>query len=343
MNISRIVVNRPIMTSMLIIVFLIFGGLAYFNLALDQMPDVEIPFITIVTVYPGAGPKEIETQITDKIEDAVATVSNIKNLSSYSLENISIVTVEFKIGEDINTKNLEVKDKVDGILNILPKAIDKPVIQKVDLQALPTVDLVLSGHGETSPIELFDEADKVIKNKLSQIEGVANVNIVGGAEREIQLLLDNKTVFENQISLSTLSQIIAASNINLPAGHFNLQGQQYNVRLQGEFDSLSEINNIEVPTAFGIRKFGQLGYVVDDAKKVKTRTIFFNSLANERNENVVLLSVIKAPDGNTVKVADAIYKMLPRLQKELPPGYKLTVSQDRSEFIRSMVDDTLVI
>ncbi len=339
MNISRIVVNRPIMTSMIIVVFLIFGGLAYFNLALDQMPNVQIPYVTIMTVYPGAGPKEVETQLTKKVEDAVATVSNIKNLTSYSLENVSIIMVEFKIGEDVDLKNIEVKDKVDAILNNLPEDVEKPVIQKVDLQATPTVDLVLSG--EATPVELYDLADNMLKDRLSQIEGVANVTVLGGAEREIQLEMDNRVVFENKISLAQLAQIIAANNLDMPAGHYNLDGQQYNVRVKGEFAAPDEINNIEIPTAFGIKKFDQIGQVVDDSKQVTTRTIFFDNKEKERNENVVLLSVIKASDGNTVKVADEVKKLLPQLDKELPKGYELKLSQDRSDFIRSMVDDTI--
>ena len=339
MSISRAVVNRPIMTSMFIIVFLIFGGMAYFNLSLNQMPDVQIPYVTVQTIYPGAGPKEIEMQVTKQIENAIATVSNIKTLQSFSLENVSIIMIEFNMGEDINVKNLEVKDKVDGIINNLPQDVRKPIIQKVDIQAIPTVDLILKGNA--SPVELYDIAENMLQDRLSQIEGVANVTLVGGAEREIQLVMNNTTVFENQISLSQLTQIIAASNIDLPAGSFDLDGQKYSVRTKGEFSSPEQINNIEIPTAFGVRKFGQIGSVADASKKVETRTIFFNLKTDVRDENVVLLSVVKSPDGNTVKVADKIYDLLPELQKEIPSNMTIEITQDRSSFIRGSVSDTI--
>jgi HAE1 family hydrophobic/amphiphilic exporter-1 len=304
------------------------------------MPDVQIPYVTVQTIYPGAGPKEVEVQVTKKIEDAISTVSNIKNMTSYSLENVSIVMIEFNVGEDVDLKNIEVKDKVDAILMNLPDDVEKPVIQKLDIQAIPTVDIIV--RGLDSPVELYDIADNTIKDRLSQIDGVANVTLVGGAEREIDLELDNTTVFENSISLSQFTQIIAASNMDLPAGNFDIDGQRYSVRTKGEFQSPDEINDIEIPTAFGVKKFSQLGRVVDGSKEVTTRTIFYNNKIGDRNENVVLMSVIKASDGNVVRVADAVYELLPELQKEMPEGIKLEMVQDRSEFIRDMVNDTLM-
>ena len=339
MNISRMVVNRPIATSMFIIVFLIFGGMAYFNLALNQMPEVDIPYVTITTIYPGAGPKEVEVQVTKQIEDAIATVSNIKNLNSYSLENVSIIIIEFEMGEDINVKNLEIKDKVDGIINNLPQDIRKPIIQKIDISATPVVDIILKGNA--SPVELYDYADNVLKDRLSQVEGVANVTLLGGAEREIQLMLDNITAYENQISLAQLAQIIGSSNMDLPAGSFDLDGQRYSVKTKGEFTSIEQINDIEIPTAFGIKKFGQIGSVVDGTKRVDTRTIYNNVKTGVRDENIVLLSVIKAPDGNTVRVADAMYELLPLLQKEIPSNMAIEIITDRSTFIRGSVSDTV--
>ena len=339
MNISRVVVHRPIMTSMFVIVFLIFGGMSYFNLSLNQMPDIEIPYVVVQTIYPGAGPKEVEIQVTKQIENAVATVSNIKTLQSFSLENVSIIMIEFDRGEDINIKNIEVKDKVDGIINNLPEEIYKPVIQKIDIQAVPTVDFILKG--DASSIELYDVAENMLQDRLSQVEGVANVTLIGGAEREIQLILNNMTVFENSISLAQLTQIIAASNMDLPAGSFDLDGQKYSVRTKGEFTSIEQISEIEIPTAFGVKKFGQIGSVADASKREETRTILYNTKTNVRNENTVLLSVIKSPEGNVVKVADALYELLPELRKEIPSNMAIEIVQDRSTFIRDSVNDTL--
>jgi len=200
-------INRPVMTTMGILVFLIFGILAYMNLNLNQMPDVEIPFVTVQTIYPGAGPKEIETLVTKRIEDAVSTVSQIESIESFSLDGASIIIMEFALGKDVDVANQEVKDKVDEILNDLPDASEKPIVQKVDLRAFPIIDVVLSG--DLDPRELYQVADNVLKDRFSQIEGVAKVNITGGQEREIRVLLENKDIYQNLISmpLSTTSII----------------------------------------------------------------------------------------------------------------------------------------
>lgn len=339
MKIAQISVNRPIMMSMLIIVFVLFGGLAYFNLTLNQMPDVQIPYITISTVYPGAGPKEIETQVTKKIEDAVSTISKIKVMDSYSLEGVSIIILQFEIGKDVDIANQETKDKVDAILSQLPTDVERPIIQKVDLQAFPVVDVVLSG--DKDPRELYQVADKLLRDRFSQIDGVANVNIIGGQEREVQVRLDNRTVYENSISLPTLVNILKAHNMDIPGGYFKLQGQEYTVRLQGQFSKPEDIKEVNIPTAGGMKKLSQLGEVYDAGKDVRERAVYFNNKDKVRKDNVVKMGIIKASDGNVVDVANGVAKAIPDIAKQLPKGMELEMVQDQSLFIKSSVDDAI--
>ena len=194
MDIAKLSINKPIMTTMIILVFLIFGGISYFSLNLNEMPDVEIPYITVVTTYPGAGPKEIETLITKRVEDAVSTVSELLRIESYSLDGASICLLEFKLGKDVNIANQEVKDKVDEILNNLPDDAKKPVIQKIDFRAFPIMDIILSGNKD--PRDLYEFADKTLKDRFSQIPGVAKVNITGGQQREVKIVLDDREIHE---------------------------------------------------------------------------------------------------------------------------------------------------
>lgn len=340
MKIAQTSVNRPIMMSMLIIVFVLFGGLSFYNLTLNQMPDVQIPYVTVSTVYPGAGPKEIETQVTKKIEDAVSTISKIKVMDSYSLEGVSIVIIQFEIGKDVDIANQETKDKVDAIISELPADAERPVIQKVDLQAFPVVDVVLSGE-QTDPRDLYKVADRLLRDKFSQVDGVANVQITGGQEREIQVKMDNKTAFENTVSLPQLVQILMAHNIDIPGGYFKLQGQEYTVRLQGQYSSPEQIKEIRIPTAGGLKKIGQLAEVYDDGKDIRERAVYFDNRTKTRQDNVVKLGIIKASDGNVVNVAEGVKKAIPEIQKELPEGMKLEMVQDQSLFIRSSVDDAM--
>lgn len=339
MFLAKVSINRPVLTTVGILIFLIFGLIAYNRLNLNLQPDVEIPFVTIQTIYPGAGPKEIETLITKRIEDAVSTISRIERIESYSLEGASIIIIEFQLGKDVNVANQETKDKVDEIINNLPTDAKKPIVQKVDLRLFPVVDVVLSGNLDSR--QLYEIADKTLKDRFSQIDGVAKVQITGGQEREIRVQLDNKVVFENNISLPQLTQILQMHNMDIPGGYFQIGNQEYTVRLDGQFHNPESIRELEIPTAFGPKKIRQIADVLDAGKDIRQRATFFNVKKNFRNESVVRLGIIKSSEGNVVKVADAIRTSLPEIQAALPEGCKLEIVNDASEFVKASVDDTM--
>ncbi len=339
MFLAKISINRPVMTTMGLLVFLIFGAIAFFSLNLNLAPDVEIPYVTISTIYPGAGPKEVETLISKRLEDAVSSVTKIERVESYSLDGISILIIEFQLGKDVNVANQEVKDKVDAILNDLPADAQTPIVQKVDLKAFPVVDVILSGN--LDPRELYEIADKTLRDRFSQIEGVATVNLTGGQEREMRIVLDNRTVFENTISLPQLTQILAAHNMDIPGGYFQINDQEYTVRLQGEFSDPDMIKEIEIPTAYGPKKLRQIADVLDAGKDIRQKTIYYNIKEEFRNENVVKLGIIKSADGNVVNVANAIHASLPEIKTTLPAGCDIAVVNDESVFVQSSVDDTM--
>ena len=339
MFLAKVSINRPVLTTVGILIFLIFGGIAYFSLNLNLQPDVEIPYVTVQTIYPGAGPKEIETLITKRIEDAISTISQIERIESYSLDGASIIIIEFQLGKDVNVANQETKDKVDEIINDLPEDAEKPVVQKIDIRLFPVVDVVLSGN--LGPRKLFEIADKTLKDRFSQINGVANVQITGGQEREIRVVLDNRVVYENNISLPQLTQILQAANMDIPGGYFQIDDQEYTVRLVGQFKDPESISEIEIPTAYGPKKIRQLADVKDSGKDIRQRATFFNVEEDFRNENVVRMGIIKSTDGNVVKVADAIRSSLPEIQSALPEGTKLEIVNDASDFVQSSFDDTM--
>lgn len=339
MFLAKVSINRPVLTTVGILIFLIFGLIAYFRLNLNLQPDVEIPYVTVQTIYPGAGPKEIETLITKRIEDAVSTISQIERIESYSLDGVSIIIIEFQLGKDVNVANQETKDKVDEILNDIPPDAEKPIVQKIDIRLFPVVDVVLSGN--LSQRQLFEIADKTLKDRFSQIDGVAKVQITGGQEREIRVVLDNKIVYENIISLPQLTQILQANNMDIPGGYFQIGSQEYTVRLVGQFQNVDQIRELEIPTAFGPKKIRQIADVIDSGKDIRQRATFYNVKEDFRNENVVRLGIIKSSEGNVVKVAEAIRSSLPEIQSILPEGSKLEIVNDFSEFTQSSFDDTM--
>lgn len=339
MFLAKLSINRPVLTTVVISIFLIFGALAYFTLNLNLQPDVEIPYVTVSTVYPGANPKEIETLITKKIEEVISTVSQVERIESYSLDGVSIIIMEFNLKKNVNVANQEVKDKIDEIINDLPDDAEAPIVQKVDLRQFPVVDVMLSGNLDAR--QLYEIADKQLKDRFSQIQGVAKVQITGGQEREIRIVLDNRTVYENVISLPQLTQILAAHNMDIPGGYFQIGDQEYTVRLSGQFDNTETIKEVEVPTAFGTKKVRQFAQVIDGGKDIRQRSIYFNVKKNFRNENGVRLGIVKSTEGNIVEVAQAVREALPEIQATLPQGTNLEIVNDESEFVKSSVNDTM--
>ncbi len=340
MFLSNLSIKRPVLISMIIIGLLFFGLLAYVSLPLNLMPSIDIGVVTVQTVYPGAGPREIEMQVTKKIEDAVSTISGIDYMQSYSMESVSIVVIFFELDVDADIANQEVKDRTAAILNELPADAQRPVIEKLDFGTEPIMDITLTGDQDLK--ELREIADKTVKDRLSQIEGVARVEIVGGADREIRVELDNRVVFQNSLSLSQLGQILAINNMNMPGGQFEQYDQEYSVRLQGEFSSIQDIETLDIPTPYGNKKLGQLARIRDTGSDVRERTIYFDLEDNVRNDRVVLLQIVPAPDGNSVEIAKSVRKALPVIEGSLSAGASLTIVDDDSVFIEDTVRDTMM-
>lgn len=336
---AKIATARPVLTTTIIIVFVLFGFLSYFSLNIDTMPELKIPYVTITTQFPGAGPKDVENLVTKKIEDQIATISGIERIVSYSMENASIVLVEFKLGKKDDIARQEVKDQIDKILNDLPAESFKPIIQKLDIRSFPIMDLVVAGN--LTPIELRDLVDKLVKDRLSQISGVANVEITGGQEREIKVILDNKIVYENNISLPQMIQILKANNIDLPGGSFKIGFDEYSVRIKGTYESLESLRKLRFPTMFGLKTLEQVASIIDTGKDIRERSIYFDNLKAIKDDNVVRISIVKSADVNVIKVCKDIDNVIPEIQEKLPKGVSISKVRDQSMFTRSTYSDTM--
>ncbi|MBC8479089.1 MAG: efflux RND transporter permease subunit, partial [FCB group bacterium] len=340
MFLSSLSIKRPILVSMFLSVFLLFGTLSYFSLTLNLVPELDIAWVTVQTIYPGAGPEEIETQITEKIEDAIATVSGINAMNSFSMESVSFTIIEFEIGKNPGEATQEVKDKINTILNTFPDDAELPIVDRFDINAQPIMDIILTGN--ISGRELFELAENKLKDRFAQVAGVARVNVTGGVEREIRIELDNRAVYQYGISLVQLNQILSAWNLDMPGGHFKFGEMEYSVRMDGEFDQVEDLLSLEIPTAGGLKTLNSVATITDGGAEVRKRTSYFNVKENLKQDNVVLMSIIKSSDGNTVELVKDVKKILPEMEAELPPGSELKVVSDNSVFIKSSVEDTLM-
>ncbi len=333
MNLIEISVKRPVLTVMLITVLVVIGIFSFTRLTIDLFPKVDIPVVTISTIYEGAGPKEVESQVTEKIEDEVSTVSNVKSISSTSMEYVSYVIVEFEVGTDVDMAAIEVKDKVDAILGSLPEDVDRPKIVKFDINALPIMNLSLSADRPLN--EVYDIGDNQVRDRLNRIDGLASIEIVGGLKREIQVNVSKEALIRYGLSVTDVAAVIGAENVNVPVGRLTQNQDEYTLRVQGEFSSLAELAAATITTpAGGTVTIGDIARVEDSFEERRDSATF-------NGKPSVGLIVYKRSDANTVEVATEIYKAIGDLGTILPEGYEIGIARDTSAFIVSSVRDVI--
>ncbi|MBD3272461.1 MAG: hypothetical protein GF384_08015, partial [Elusimicrobia bacterium] len=319
-------VKRPAMTLMFVLVFVVMGIVSYSNLIIESTPRIEFPLVTIRTEYTGATPEEIETQIIKKLEDAVSEISAIKKIESYAYENYGFIIIEFEIGSDVNIKSIEVKDKVEPVINDLPYDAQKPVIAKFDPLVEPIIDLILTGEGIDGRT-LYEYADKNIKDRITTTEGVASVDIFGGKERQINVWLDHMMMKKYFIATNSVVYAINKRNVTIPGGTIDQQATKSSVRLVGEFDTVDQIRNMNIVSAEGNRlRLHDIATVEDSYKTVETYTRF-------NNQDVVGLSIKKLSDGDAVTIVEKLKKTIGEIRETLPDHMKLAIAYDSTVFI----------
>lgn len=330
---ARLAVRRPVLTTMVVAMLVFLGGFSYFNLGVDLTPDIEFPVVTVSTVYPGAGPEEVELQVTKEVEDAVSTISDLENLTSFSRENVSIVIIEFDYEVDPDLAAIDVKDKVDAIRADLPDGAEPPTVQKLDINAMPIMDLALSGSQSLDA--LYDFADQIIAERLSRVSGVASVSITGGRQREVQVRVEPDRLRAFGLAITDIAQLVGAKNLNVPAGRITETHAEYAIRVVGEYTSVEEIGALPIPLPAGGR------IRLDDVATVEMGLTDVRELARYQGRTAVSISIQKQSDANTVATAAGILEVLEELESQVPQGAELVVASDRSEFIRDAIRDIL--
>lgn len=324
-------IRRPATTIIFIAVFMVLGLSSIGNMIIEPTPKVEFPLVSIETIYPGASPDEIETQILKRIEDAISEVSEIKKINGTARENFGIVMVEFNIEADVNVKSIEIKDKVEAILDDFPSGAERPVIAKFDPLLLPIATLILTSE-KHDMTQLYEFSDKKLKTLLTSINGVASVDISGGRERQINVWLDNNLLIKNYLSIQNVTRAIEEKNLNIPGGSIDRQDNKVTVRFVGEFQSVKDIENLKVTSNEGrTYLLKEIGRVEDSYKEIE-------KIARFNGEEVVGLSVKKLSDGDAVGIVSNLKKKLPEIQNSLPEGMKLTMGIDTTEIT---LDETI--
>ena len=228
MKIYESAVRKPISTILLFVGVMVFGLFSLMNLAVDQYPEIEIPQISVITMYPGANAADIETNITRVLEDNLNTVSNLKKLTSKSQDNVSMITVEFEYGSDLNEGANEIRDVVSRVQSQLPDDIDYPTIFKFSTSMIPVMMLAVTA--EESYPALNKILDDKLVNVLNRVDGVGAVSIIGAPEREVQVNVDPAKLEAYNLTVEQLGQIIAAENVNIPSGTIDVGNNTFNIK-----------------------------------------------------------------------------------------------------------------
>lgn len=311
MSLPKISISRPIFITCVTIAIVVVGWASFKSMSVDQFPDVSVPVISVQTVYPGSGPAEIETLVSRPIEEEVSTISGIKRLTSKSLEGVSQVIVEFNSSVDVKYAEQQVRDKVNIAKSKLPTEVQDSVIRKFDPSDTPILTLSLTAQG-LNDAKLFDLADQYIKPRLEQVNNVGAIQIFGGREREIHVLLDRKKLRAREISVGQVAGQVGASGENIPSGKVDQGGKELVFRGLGEFQEVPEISETlvnlygnEVPT-----RIADLGVVVDTLEDEKSRA-FYNG------EKALFMQVYRQSGSNTVKVADEVIAQLAKMNPEM--------------------------
>ncbi|MBP2660772.1 MAG: acriflavin resistance protein, partial [Firmicutes bacterium] len=329
-------IKRPVFTTMIVMLLVVFGLGAYPSLGIDLNPDVEYPIVNVTITYTGASPEEIESLITKPIEDAVSSVSGIKSLSSVSREGASQVTLEFEFGINPKLAANEVREKVAGVRKRLPDQIDEPVVQRFDITAQSIVYFSLASDTRSRG-EIRKLAIDVVKDELQRMDGVAQVDVFGATDREIQIYIDPKKIESYNISFQQIHDAINDQNLNTPGGKVNEKGTELTVRTMGKYKSIDDIKNTIVANQQG--RLIPLKDVVTIEDGWAEERVY----ARTNGTPSVIIAVQKQSGTNTVDVAERVIKSMEHIKTNLlPPDIKVSIVRDSSKYIRSSVEDVMV-
>ncbi|HEX3532418.1 MAG TPA: efflux RND transporter permease subunit [Thermoanaerobaculia bacterium] len=329
-RLAQICIERPVFATVLILALVVVGLFCYFNLGVDRFPKVDFPMVTVTTRLVGAAPEEMETEITDKIEEAVNTISGIDQLTSTSAEGVSIVMIQFDLEKSADVAAQEVRDKVNAVLAQLPKESDPPIIEKLDADSAPILSVALSGPAPTRDITEF--ADKTLKRQIESISGVGQARVIGGQLRQINIVADTAKLSALGLTVSDLVHALQAQNVQIPGGQVEQGLRDLTLRTYGRVNKPEEFGDIPIAPRNGYPvKVKDVAVVDDGVAEAET-------IARVDGKQAVVLQVRKQSGTNTVEVINRVKDRVEQLRGQLPHDWKMVIVRDQSDYITAAVD-----
>ncbi len=332
MRVTELAIKRPAAMTMIIMIFVVLGLFGGYQIGSDLFPKTDVPFVSIVAIYPGAGAEEMENQVVDQLEEAVSSINGLKTTKSWIDEGIATVVLEFTMGTNVDTAAMDAQKAVDAVMVRLPAEVEKPIVQKIDMNADPVVTLAVTGPRPLN--QIYEIADKKIKASLQTIPGVAEISIVGGERRQVRVEIDRERMAAYGLAVNQVLEILHAENLNVPSGRLKDRKLHYDVRLVGKFQSLDDIRKLPLPLPTGATvPLQEIATVQDSFADV-------NQLSRLNRRAAVGLIVQKQSGASIVDTAKGLRAELAVIQKNLPGDIKVIIADDSSKFIQNSLADT---
>ncbi len=326
-KLAEVCVQRPVFAVMLIMAMVVVGGVSYGKLGIDRFPDVDLPIVSVRTMLPGASPEEIESTITRRIEDAVATVEGIDSIRSTSTESVSIQTITFNLDRNIDVAAQDVRDAIATVLSLLPRDAKPSLIRKLDADSSPVMTIVLSG--QRAPRELYEIADRDVQDAIESVSGVGQVTIVGGQKRAINVWIDGQRLAAYRIPILRVRDAVARQNSDIPGGRVDEGARELVLRTLGRIPDPRLFNDLVVSTIGNTPvRIRDIGHAEDGHKEQRSTCRYDGSPC-------VALEVRRQSGANTIEVIGNVKAKLERVRTLMQPGVKLDVVQDQSRYIEA--------
>lgn len=330
MKLSSISIHRPVFATVMSLTILLFGIISFNRLPVREYPDIDPPIVSVVTLYRGASPSVVETEITNVLEEQFATLEGVKTLTSSSQEQGSVITIEFELNRDVDEATNDIRDRVSRIRGALPREVDDPIVSKVDVNAQPIVWLALFSERHNG-LELTDIGDRILKERIQRLPGVGSV-IIGGERRyAMRVWLDPFQMAAHGLTTQDVELAIRRENAEIPGGRVEGLQREFAVRIRGELTTPEEFGAIIISQKeTDLVRLRDIAEVTVGAQDERT-------VARYNGESAIGLGIVKQSKASTVDVAAEIRKSLPELSGLLPPGMKLDVAYDSSTFINDSI------
>lgn len=332
MNLTKTSIKRPLTIIMVFLILMMFGYIGYTRMPADLMPKMDIPVLTIQTVWQGAGPEDIDEQVSKKIDEKVSAVSKVKETQTISQESVSIVVVQFEYGTDVNEVLDDVKSKVDEVQRSLPDDAEKSTVLKIDINAGAIGNLVITGG--KAPDDLMQYAEDVVQTKIKSADGVTQADIKGGEKPQVNVTADPAVLSSYNVSLATIKNTLASSNKTFPYGTITQGDDKITLRGMDQLKSLDDIKQIQIPTNKG------QSVRLDEICNVEYGTADKKDIYRYNGTESLVIDINKQQDANTIKVMEEVKKSVDELNKS-NSQYNVKIVNDSSDYIKTSVKNVI--